>query len=375
MALYIEMLKHVQVLHKDNLAYLPIDDVFSAFKKHHRSCEKDLRKDNFQQVYKDHVVTVNNIKYCKLSAVIQFSYNQRSKLTGCQILRKQIESRLCSKKIGAQEDSDTILAIYQKVAKFNFHKGEKLLTNCLKYFKVNSQHIPTLYDCHHGSFDNDEEWARICLFEWHYGLEHDHHLPLEEAKRTRWDYLDRLISAGGLASNILDGSKQTIARRKLRREVGNPDQIELYFSENAKHIPVVIETEVIGHIQETFPGFEGMVLILDCPKICRMQQHGAHVYIECETMLETDMSHISILVSSCMKSKHNLMCASLRFFQEGAFAQFREQDGKPCHFRIRDKVAEGQLDDKNIYNWQPDEIDHADTDITSTLCAASVKPL
>ena len=355
MKLHIPLFKDLQLLqYNDGKLYIPLETFFEILKAQQQPLENAFRKDNFKKMHKDRIITVNDVAHFPLSVMIQFCYANREKQSVCSKLCSQIESRLCTRR---DEDNieGSILEIYHKVACFDFNKVPKLLSYSLNHFNKEPHQIPSLFDIHKCHFQPNE-WQKICLFEWHFGLEYEQCLPLEEEIHNRQDYFQRLVDTSKLASTILKISKRAVTRRKYRQDVSDANQIELYFSHDRCHIPSIIENDLESEIQNTFSGFEGTVLVVDCPKKCRSQEHGAHVYVDAHAMSMTDRSHISTLISILMQKRHNLSCASVSFFQEGTFEPFQKGDGRPSRFMIRDMVEEGKLQDKCIGQLQADEI-------------------
>ena len=143
-------------------------------------------------------------------------------------------------------------------------------------------------------------------------------------------------------------ARSTIKRRGKRRAIGNPNKIELHFTFNCTHFPAVVEQDIQDEILDIFPDFSGSIVVLDCPKECRSEEHGAHVYIHMKDATAEDTDHLIPLITQTMMKKHSLSCAAISFFDDDEFSMYVHEDKK---FKLSDDIQNGKFLNKMIHQW------------------------
>ena len=357
--------------------YLPLDPLFELIDLHSKSHEIIFRKKNFRRACASHLITHNNIPHIELGGLIGYCYSHRNKLTFCAQVCTQVEQKLCPFERNDASYDETVLGIYRKIADFNFHSVSNLSKWTLDQFEVDKHSIPTLFDVHKGNFTT-EEWKRICLFELNFSREYKVMPSLQDSIHQRQEYLQRLFSARQFVKCICDSSETVIRRRKLRKALSDNNKVELYFTHGSPHLPAVVEDDLESHLHslsdQTF-----LVAILDCPKQCRSQNHGAHVFVECkseavseevsEAVSEEQCMHMCTLITSRLQARHKLPCYSVVFFRQGTFASISDTEGTFSRFSLQDKYNERHLDDKIYFKWESDQLNEIDeTDERCSSC-------
>ena len=332
--------------------YIAVDQFFKEVEKRRSTGEKPLRKDNFLTYKKASIISFNDVKYCECSTIIHYCYDQRARHAGCKMVCSQIEKKVC----GAGLDG-TALSLYRIIKDYQFGKTEEMMLWTLDNFSILPENVPSLAHEHSEQGFTDFEWKKIAYFEWHFGNAYPgiDRKCYDEVIQKKYEYFDSLVNAEKMAASLHHEGKSTITRRQVRHTLGDPNQIWLYFGKEHKHVPAVIEKDIEIQLKRILPQFEESVVCMDCTKKCNGQVHGVHLYIEhAECHEPTEMQHIAILAEAVIKRKHNLNCSSVMFFAAGAFKLYLQDDDiKTHHFKLRDAIEQGKLDDCLLCTIEP----------------------
>ncbi len=129
MRLKAPLLNKLQPVQDDlGTVHIAQDNFWDLLKAKAAPTDKGLRKDNFQRDLRNHVKNINEKKYIPISAFIQYTYNQRQNYSTCAKICHQIETCL-----GVKQTTDSVLALYKRVATFDFNRHLSIEVYVTKY--------------------------------------------------------------------------------------------------------------------------------------------------------------------------------------------------------------------------------------------------
>ena len=193
MKLKLPLLSDLEIYGFERKNFVSVNCFFETLKKLRNDSDRALRKNNFIACYKDEIQSVEEVKYCPLSAVIKYCYMQRQRHLGCSKICQQIERLI----LYHDDKNDTTLDLYNQIAKFDLKNCFKLQSRAYDHPDMDENSIPTLVKDYKGLF-SEKHWKRVLLFEWHfyvlYGNEcNDNELP--QKKREYFDFLQHTVRA------------------------------------------------------------------------------------------------------------------------------------------------------------------------------------
>lgn len=362
MKLRIPALKDIHVVsHSDGKAYLPIDPLFAILEQHRTTQEKPIRKDVFKDSIKrsGDIQIINNCKFSSLSSVIKLCYGHSSKHSGCAKVCSQLEKLLTTSSV--KDDQASILSLYKKIAAFDFNKSQKLWEFTNKHFSISSKNIPTIFSEHEDHF-NKEDWVKICLFEWHFGLSFGTDLNYDEQVKQKNVFYSQLLNTVQLAKSVRNSAHQTIQRRSIRHQLSSHDEVILHFNDNQQHCPSKIEPQLQHRINHLIDDFSGTVFLLNCTRQCLREKHGAHIYIESSLTTTSLLDNVAVVVESFLARKHMLPTASILFFKHDSFPEGSNR------FSVRDMVLQGKLNSDILCEWTPSTRAEVTEDFSCETC-------
>lgn len=163
MPVQVPLLSRLKHYYDDNgKTYFAIDELWDLFKAKKKPQDKDIRKDNFQRDFKSTALEIDSVICTDVSSVVQYAYNHRAKQSCCVNICTQIETRL-----GVTKSIKNVLTLYHKIAGFDFNRVKNAQTYLACNTDIDLYQSPTLVKEHKDVF-TDQEWQRICLFEWHF---------------------------------------------------------------------------------------------------------------------------------------------------------------------------------------------------------------
>ena len=186
------LLSDLEIYEFERKKFVSVNCFFETLKKLRNDSDRALRKDNFTAYYKDEIQSVEEVKYCSLSAVIKYCYMQRQRHLGCFNICQQIERLILHHH---DDKNDTTLDLYNQIAKFDLKNCFKLQSRA--YDQLDENSIPTLVKDCKGLF-SEEHWKRVLLFEWHFYMLYGNKCndnELRQKKREYFDFLQHTVRA------------------------------------------------------------------------------------------------------------------------------------------------------------------------------------
>ena len=189
---------------------------------------KEVKSSNIIRIFekdKTDFLTKEEKCWTTLSALIGFAYHHKYTLESCCTIVKEIEFKILgnTNKVTNRTEKQTdlpiqnVLELYKLIANSNICE-KKIQDLLLPDLQIANRQIETLVTVHKENF-SEEEWAKICLFEWHFSQSKcvvD--LTYENQLRERYRYYQQCKEINSLATTIQRQGKDITGRNINRRE-------------------------------------------------------------------------------------------------------------------------------------------------------------
>ncbi|XP_046577598.1 uncharacterized protein LOC124285420 [Haliotis rubra] len=311
--------------------YFPFDEFLNLLKTSNNPEDKVVRKDNIWNElnrYNYPCTRVKNaVKYVSFESINRFSFNHISGNEVCGTICKQVTDALLFDGNSSQLQQDTqprstILGLYQTIASDKLF-SEDYSARILQVLNLSELDIPSLYCCYKDNFQLDS-WEKICLFEWHFHLQHPQVSDdLCEAVKARWTFYDQCKHSAELCSKLQASCQETIERNKQRRITSSCiNNISCEIS-GVTHLVQSLEesvSELINYIS-----FESVrTVCLPCTDTCKHLK-GVHLFIELfeEASSSTELDDVAFLLQRSIHDKHNVTVTQTVFLHSKTLDNYR----------------------------------------------------
>ena len=309
-----------------------------------------------------------------LSALIGFAYHHKHILESCHTIVKEVEFKILGNTNTVTKRTEkehglpiqNVLELYNLIAKSNV--GDKRIQDILlPDIQIEDRQIETLVTVHKDNFSK-EEWAKICLFEWHFSKVNSVvGMTYEKQLRERYRFYQQCQEVDTLAATIQRQSRDIASRNINRREYGESlHNVQIYG--RTAHNPSKIDCELTETVKETL--HTTSLVSIGCNATCQ-HQPGIHVFIEVPGTITNlpDRTELAVHQIRNYLVKHEDVCHEMILFKEGSFADFRTKDEQHiCRFDLFDAIYSKRLDNQILKRIQFENESEEDNNATCELC-------
>ena len=356
------------LLQKDDQEQLWLDfnSVTKLLKDRLLPCDKNLKPCNLwreAQVLKYGSRVFEGNKDVSVSSFFRFIYNHIDDFAVCRQISKELEKCVMKKLTVETSCATSIHECYLAVRKETIKLP--VFESVLSKVSFDGIRIPTLQEEYSIHFSQDD-WKRICLFEYHFGQEYDiTDMTHDKAVRCRWEYLLHLRNTKQ-SSQKMNEVYRRLTQMQMKRKLAAEERNGIHIIDHCVHKPGVIELDTFSSIEDVAPEILRLAVV-DCLLYCAHQK-GLHVVAETTTTDIDELQNISYLIQKALHDQHNSHCSEIVYCESGAFNDFVTFDGSIQRFLLRDAILMKQMADLVIYIWKPETClsDHAESTSSST---------
>ena len=343
---------------EEGTSWLWYDDFYNLLRKARAPTDtKNIRTDVVQKEIKGHkngFRTVGDRKQVNLSSVLRYTLNHQDDFVVCEQISQEVKARCVT--VGHSSVVASIYEIYNMIAKSRAPSGAfhaDIFTNIM-----DGAIIPTIHHEHRSHF-SDAEWHAICVFEWHFSRDINiQNCTYEEEVKKRWDFWMCIQEASKNATKASTEYKRHISQ-KMKRKASAELEAGMTIHGEKLHVPALIDIQLLGAIEETFPQTVNCVVCIDCaPQFCGhgiSSGTGIHCFIEMLNNDQTMLPDIACTIQSVLANEHNEACMGVLFFNKGTLECYMEGNEGVQRYHLRNAVISGAMGDGIFHSWSPEE--------------------
>ena len=338
---------------------------------------KEVKSSNIIRIFekdKTDFLTKQEKCWTTLSALIGFAYHHKYTLESCSTIVKEIEFKILgnTNKVTNRTEKQpdlpiqNVLELYRLIANSNICE-KKIQDLLLPDLQIANRHIETLVTVHKENF-SEEEWAKICLFEWHFSqVKCVVDLTYENQLRERYSFYQQCKEINSLATTIQRQGKDITGRNINRREYGETiHNVQIYG--RVAHNPSKIDSELIEAVNETL--CTTSLVSTGCNVSCQ-HQPGIHIFLETPEKLTNlqERTEVAVHQISIALAKHGDVCRQIILFKKGSFADYRTKGKEDIHrFDLYDAINSEKMDNQIVKKINFENEDEDDSEVTCELC-------
>lgn len=331
----------------------------------------DVDSSNIRRIFKryNNGVQVRDGKlWTTFSIILSFVFNHRDNLLICKTITGEVEVTLLENKRALESELpvQNVLELYKLIAKNNFRdKQIQDLTLTDATFQITK--IPTLVVDHKVHF-SESEWAKICLFEWHFSQDNSFlELTYECQLKERYNFYLQCQEVKKIAEKIKTQAKEIVHTNVIRRDYAET-VYDVHIYGKLTHNPITLDAAIFDAVKETLD--VSNLLTVGCSVECT-HDAGLHVLLEITDNNAdiNDKIEIAIFQIKDISEQHGEQCRDVTIFKKEAFSKFKSKDSDTIQrFHLQVSVINGSLDSEKIHHVTIQNTENVDDHETCQIC-------